>query len=53
MGEYITPQLAIEKTQSHPAIENAQDDTHPDLIYITSLENTLSIMKSKRIFLNS
>ena len=43
MKEDNTPQLAIENT--HSAVPIKKEQFHPGVIYDTSLENTLSIMK--------
>ena len=45
-SEDVTRQLAIKNTQPQPPIQNTWDDTHPGIIYDTSLENTLSDMKN-------
>ena len=46
--ENNTPQLAIENSQNELPTENEQ--THPEVIYDTSLENTLSNMQREKRF---
>ena len=48
--ENSTPQLAIENTHKALPIEN--EIKHPDVIYDTSLENTLNKMKNNAGFFN-
>ena len=48
--ESITPQLAIEST--HNALPTESEQIQPGVIYDTSVENTLNIMKNNIGFLN-